>query len=166
MTVRSIFIYYGSKLISSSVASALFLYWSMVVFSCMNVHLCMPVILLRTTCQHPYVTHGAVWTPIHELTDLSVTLDSLSHQVCLHCVLMTPLLPEKVSYLGLSLISLPAEVLPTNTNWFHCKNSKERFARVFRVISARRGQKSALQLEDFGQFMRLQLTLNKLSTQH
>lgn len=83
------FFYYGSQLISSSVASALCgACWSL---TARFEHDSNPTYLaaystLQTQSPNS-LTCQSIWTQV-----------SLSHQVRLPCVLMTPLLPEKVSF--------------------------------------------------------------------
>lgn len=106
---------------------------AMLVFSRMNVHLCVPECLCFSFFSHvpafPPAPYGAATAskPITELTDLAVNLDSLSHQVCLPCMLMTPLLPQRVSclpYHSSSLISA-ADVPTTKPSLILSVRSRE-----------------------------------------
>lgn len=117
---------YEPQLISSSVASR-----SMVVPQ--RTWMC----LFFYVCTHDYAPSSHVAATLHkESTPLRAwwsnsltcqsfwTWMSLSHQVCLPCVLMTPLLPEEVSCplsSSLSLISPCADGRPQSSRWLDCK---------------------------------------------
>lgn len=96
----------------------------------MCIFVCMHACVSPSHVPAPFALYGAASTsnPITEPTDLSVNLDSLSHQVCLHCVLMTLLLPEKVSWPPISVHHLSLCLLMSqlqSPRWFEWKEQRK-----------------------------------------